>query len=49
MNRVMINNLNKFESKNVVLKGFIHRIRKLKKISFIILRDYTGINTMCCR
>ncbi|ACD23108.1 aspartate--tRNA(Asn) ligase [Clostridium botulinum] len=43
MNRVMISNLNKYQNKNVVIKGFIHRIRRLKKISFIILRDRTGL------
>lgn len=43
MERKMINELSCFIDKKVEIKGWIHRIRKLKSISFIILRDRTGL------
>lgn len=42
MNRIMINELKNYINKKVMIQGFVHRIRKLKSISFIILRDRTG-------
>ena len=43
MKRVMINELNSYISEKVTIQGWIHRIRKLKEITFIILRDRTGL------
>lgn len=43
MERSMIINLENNLNKNVCIKGWAHRIRKLKKIAFIILRDRTGL------
>ena len=43
MKRIMINELNNYINEKVKIKGWIHRIRKLKAITFIILRDRTGL------
>ncbi|MVX66501.1 aspartate--tRNA(Asn) ligase [Clostridium chromiireducens] len=43
MQRTMINELNKKINENVGIKGWVHKIRKLKAITFIILRDSTGL------
>ncbi|MBU5438852.1 aspartate--tRNA(Asn) ligase [Tissierella sp. MSJ-40] len=43
MKRVMINELNSYINEKVKIQGWIHRIRKLKEITFIILRDRTGL------
>ncbi|GAA0126247.1 aspartate--tRNA(Asn) ligase [Clostridium sp. CTA-19] len=43
MNRIMINELKNNMNEKVMIKGWIHRIRKLKSITFIILRDRTGM------
>lgn len=43
MERTMITDLTKELNKKVCIKGWVHRIRKLKKIAFIILRDRTGL------
>jgi nondiscriminating aspartyl-tRNA synthetase len=43
MKRVMINQLNDYINEKVQIKGWIHRIRKLKSVTFIILRDRTGL------
>ncbi|SHK77333.1 nondiscriminating aspartyl-tRNA synthetase [Clostridium cavendishii DSM 21758] len=42
MSRIMVNELKKYINEKVVIQGFVHRIRRLKSISFIILRDRTG-------
>lgn len=42
MKRVMINEINNYINKKIVIKGWVYRIRKLKAITFIILRDRTG-------
>lgn len=43
MNRNLVNELeNKIEEK-VYVMGWVHKIRKLSKISFLILRDRTGL------
>lgn len=43
MKRQLINNLNIKINETVEIKGWIHRIRKLGKIAFLLLRDRTGI------
>lgn len=43
MKRTMINELNKYIDEKVQIKGWVYRIRKLKSITFIILRDRSGL------
>lgn len=43
MKRIMINELNNYINEKVQIKGWVHRIRKLKSITFIIVRDRTGL------
>jgi nondiscriminating aspartyl-tRNA synthetase len=43
MERTMINSLNSKIGESVRLCGWVHKIRKLGKIAFIILRDRTGL------
>lgn len=43
MERTMINKLNNYINKTVKIEGWIHRVRVLKSITFIILRDRTGL------
>lgn len=42
-NRVLISKLNDYIGKEVIIAGWMHRIRILGKIAFLILRDRTGI------
>ena len=41
MERVLINNLK--AGNQVLINGWVHRIRRLSKISFLILRDRSGL------
>ncbi|WP_346937159.1 amino acid--tRNA ligase-related protein, partial [Clostridium sp.] len=43
MERVLVNNLVNHMNKKVKISGWIYRIRKLKSITFIVLRDRTGL------
>jgi len=43
MNRILIKELKNFIDKDVNVQGWIYRIRKLKAITFLILRDRTGL------
>lgn len=43
MERTLVSNLLNSLNENVCMKGWVHRTRKLKKITFIILRDRTGL------
>lgn len=43
MKRIMVNQLNNHINEKVQVKGWVHRIRKLKSVTFIILRDRTGL------
>lgn len=43
MERKMINELSYYINEKVQIKGWVHRIRKLKSITFIVLRDRTGL------
>lgn len=42
MKRIMINELEGFLDNKVLVKGWVERIRKLKSITFLILRDRSG-------
>jgi nondiscriminating aspartyl-tRNA synthetase len=39
----MINELKDYIDEQVLIKGWIHRVRKLSKVAFIVLRDRSGI------
>lgn len=43
MERILISELDKKLNENVKIEGWVHRIRLLKNISFLILRDRTGL------
>ncbi|HAY3879234.1 TPA: aspartate--tRNA(Asn) ligase [Escherichia coli] len=43
MKRVLVNNLIDHMNEKVKISGWIYRIRKLKSITFIVLRDRTGL------
>lgn len=43
MERCLVNEIEMSLEKTVKLQGWVHRIRKLGKIAFILLRDRTGI------
>ncbi|MCB2297410.1 aspartate--tRNA(Asn) ligase [Clostridium tagluense] len=43
MERIMVNELENHINKKVEIKGWVYRVRKLKTITFIILRDRTGL------
>ena len=42
MERILIALLPDFVGKEVIVKGWVHRIRQLGGINFVILRDRTG-------
>lgn len=43
MKRILINRLNNYIENEVKIEGWVHRIRVLKSITFVILRDRTGL------
>lgn len=43
MERTVIQNLNEKINQKVKIEGWVYRIRKLKKFSFVIIRDRTGL------
>lgn len=43
MERQLINKINAKINETVEIKGWVHRIRKLGKIAFLLIRDRTGI------
>lgn len=42
MKRIMINELESYLENKVLIKGWVERIRKLKSITFLVLRDRTS-------
>lgn len=43
MNRILVGELNNHINEEVKISGWVHRIRKLGKIAFVLLRDRSGI------
>ncbi|WP_291565020.1 MULTISPECIES: aspartate--tRNA(Asn) ligase [unclassified Clostridium] len=43
MKRIMINELLNYENQIVSIKGWVHRVRKLSKIAFLVIRDRSGM------
>lgn len=43
MKRILVKNLYNEVNNEVCIKGWVHKIRKLSKVSFLILRDRTGL------
>jgi nondiscriminating aspartyl-tRNA synthetase len=43
MERILLKELRNYDDKIVMVSGWIHRIRKLGKLAFIIVRDRSGI------
>ena len=43
MKRVLIKELKKFINEKVLIQGWIYKVRKLKNITFIIIRDRSGL------
>lgn len=43
MERILVKELRNYDDKLVMISGWVHRIRKLGKLAFIIVRDRTGI------
>src|SRR3712207_9217813 len=43
MNRILICELKNYLNKKVCIQGWIYKIRKLKAITFVILRDRSGL------
>lgn len=43
MKRIMINKLNNYIGEKAKIEGWVHRVRCLKTITFLILRDRTGL------
>ncbi len=43
MKRVLASEVPQYKGKDVILKGWIHRIRRLGELSFLILRDRSGL------
>ena len=43
MKRVLIKELKKFTNEKVLIQGWVYKVRKLKNITFIIIRDRSGL------
>ena len=42
MDRIQINKVKEFDGKTVTVAGFVHEVRDLKSMQFLVLRDTTG-------
>lgn len=42
MERIIVSNINKYINKKIKVEGWIYRIRKLKEITFLVIRDRSG-------
>lgn len=43
MKRILISETGNFVGNEVIIKGWLHRIRNIGKIAFILVRDRSGI------
>ena len=43
MKRIIVSEINKFIDNKIKVEGWVYRIRKLKEITFLILRDRSGL------
>ncbi len=43
MKRIIVSEINKFIEKKIKVEGWVYRIRKLKEITFLIIRDRSGL------
>ncbi|MEO0072680.1 MAG: aspartate--tRNA(Asn) ligase [candidate division WOR-3 bacterium] len=43
MNRVLVREVSQYIGQEVMLKGWVHQLRRLGKINFLLLRDRSGI------
>lgn len=43
MKRILVNVLNNYINENICIQGWIYKVRKLKSITFLILRDRSGM------
>ncbi|MGG7144848.1 aspartate--tRNA(Asn) ligase [Clostridium nigeriense] len=43
MERIIVRNINEYINKKIKLEGWIYRIRKLKEITFLVIRDRSGL------
>ena len=43
MKRVLASETKKFTGNEVIIKGWLHRIRSMGKIAFLLVRDRSGI------
>ncbi|MCB0538244.1 MAG: aspartate--tRNA(Asn) ligase [Bacteroidetes bacterium] len=43
MQRIQVKDIKQFAGQEIELKGFVHNVRDLKKVQFVILRDRTGL------
>ena len=48
MKRIFIKDLALNDEEKVLLKGWVHKIRDLSHVSFILLRDKSGIIQLVC-
>lgn len=43
MKRVLINEVENYTGQKIIIQGWVHKIRKLSKILFVVIRDRSGI------
>ena len=43
MNKQWIENLPQYLGQEVVVEGWLHRVRKLGKLAFLLIKDVTGM------
>ncbi|EOR20945.1 Aspartate--tRNA(Asp/Asn) ligase [bioreactor metagenome] len=43
MERILITNVSNFQEKEIKIEGWVYRIRKLKNITFLVIKDRSGL------
>lgn len=43
MDRILIENVSNFKEKEIKIEGWVYRIRKLKNVTFLVIRDRSGL------